>query len=180
MQDYLAVMLTMTTYGTWLRGDQRGWVEDGRTLPPDPVLEQSDRVKMLHSVFIFPTNKLFDIGSFIGNSLIERLNVTFLAMTVQTWHVHFVISATSHELSEVVKCAKDSVRYGLRPGRPIWTEGCDKRFCFDTKSVIDRINYVERHNTEGGLPARPWNFIVDWREDLRTPRREAPPSLTGG
>ena len=27
MRETLAIMLTMTTYGTWLRGDRRGWVE---------------------------------------------------------------------------------------------------------------------------------------------------------
>jgi len=26
MANVLAIMLTMTTYGTWLRGDARGWV----------------------------------------------------------------------------------------------------------------------------------------------------------
>ena len=27
MERTLAIMFTMTTYGTWLRGDMRGWVE---------------------------------------------------------------------------------------------------------------------------------------------------------
>jgi len=32
----LAIMVTSTTYGTWLRGDKRGWVDDGRILPSLP------------------------------------------------------------------------------------------------------------------------------------------------
>jgi hypothetical protein len=30
-------MLTITTYGTWPRGDKRGYVEDGKTFPPIPT-----------------------------------------------------------------------------------------------------------------------------------------------
>ena len=39
VQQVCGVMVTMTTYGTWLRGDARGWVEDGRTYPANPALE---------------------------------------------------------------------------------------------------------------------------------------------
>ncbi len=28
MSEPLAFLLTWTTYGTWLRGDRRGWVEE--------------------------------------------------------------------------------------------------------------------------------------------------------
>ena len=60
-------------------------------------------------------------------------------MTIQTWHVHFVIAATSFGIDKVVKCAKDAVRYHLRVGRPIWTEGYDKRFCFDAGGLTAKF-----------------------------------------
>jgi hypothetical protein len=66
-----------------------------------------------------------------------------------------------------VKCAKDAVRYGLSPGRPIWTDGCDKRFCFDVRSVQNRIRYVERHNEQYGWPAKPWSFISDYQPSTK-------------
>jgi len=50
-------------------------------------------------------------------------------------------------------------RWGLRPGRPIWADKYDKRFCLDEASAHARIEYVERHNTAIGLPAKPWSFI---------------------
>jgi hypothetical protein len=34
MPETLATILTTTTYGTWLRGDARNWVEDGIIYPP--------------------------------------------------------------------------------------------------------------------------------------------------
>jgi len=53
MRKTLAVLLTMTTYGTWLRGDRRGWVDHGRVLPPDPELQGADRRRMKHPPFLF-------------------------------------------------------------------------------------------------------------------------------
>jgi hypothetical protein len=42
----LAIMFTLSTYGTWLRGDARGWVDDGIIFPSDPQLEDADRGRM--------------------------------------------------------------------------------------------------------------------------------------
>lgn len=160
MGNTLATMLTMTTYGTWLRGDKRGWVDDGKILPADPEREVADRVRMKHPVYVFPQDRLLEVGAFIGESLTSRLDIAIHALHVGTWHVHVVIGPTQQNIADIAKCAKDAVRYGLRPGRPIWTDGYDKRFCFDEHAVISRIRYVERHNEAAGLPPRPWPFIV--------------------
>jgi hypothetical protein len=163
-----AILFTMTTYGTWLRGDRRGWVEDGVIFPPNPELEIADRYRLKHPVYKFPENRLLEIGTMIGESLINRKQVSILALHVGTWHTHFLIGATTHELGNIAKCAKDAVRWGLRVDRPIWTDGYDKRFCFDEQSVRNRVKYVERHNTAAGLPARPWKFIIGLDEYLQT------------
>lgn len=157
----LGTLLTMTTYGTWLRGDARGWVENGVVYPPDPGRELCDHARLKHPPFRFSPNVTLDVGSMIGESLIQRTGVAILALTVQPWHVHFVIGPTNRDVADVVKCAKDAVRWGLQPGRPIWTDGYDKRFCFDVRSLERRIAYVERHNVQSALPARPWSFIAE-------------------
>ena len=166
MNRTLATMLTVTTYGTWLRGDMRGWVEDGIVWPPDPILEATETRRMKHSRFVFERDDLLRIGQCIGDSLRERLNQRIHALSVQCWHVHVVIDATPVSIPNVVKCLKDAVRWGLRPERPIWTDGYDKRFCFDDQSVRQRIEYVERHNLEIGWPAQPWTYFehpqFDW------------------
>jgi hypothetical protein len=112
-------MVTVTTYGTWLRGDARGWVDDGVTFPKDPTLESNDRQRMKFAVFQFHTADLLRVGESVGKSLIERLSQTILALTVDEWHAHFVVGATEAPIAEIVKCAKDAARYALRPGRPI-------------------------------------------------------------
>lgn len=160
MGNTLATMITMTTYGTWLRGDRRGWVDDGQIFPPDSVLEVSDRRRMKHPPFFLPRDRLHEIGRFIGTSLTERLSLQLFALSVGTWHVHVVIGPCRHQIGEVAKCAKDAVRYGLRPGRPIWTDGYDKRFCFDTPTTRNRIHYVQRHNQARGWPPSPWHFLT--------------------
>jgi hypothetical protein len=160
MANTLATMLTMTTYGTWLRGNKRGWVDDGIIFPPDPELETADRNRMKHPPYLFPIDRLLDVGNYIGTPVTERLNLQLFALTVGTWHVHFVIGHSRHLIGDVVKCAKDATRYGLSLYRPIWTGGYDKRFCFDVVSARNRIQYVQRHNERQGLPPNPWPFIT--------------------
>ncbi|MBA3485026.1 MAG: hypothetical protein H0T51_24785 [Pirellulales bacterium] len=172
----LAIMVTATTYGTWLRGDRRGSIHDGRLLPPLPWLEANDRARLKHPPQLVDDDRLLDIGQMMGDALIERLDVSILALHVARWHFHLVIAATTHDIGDVVKCAKDAVRYGLSVGRPIWTDGCDKRFCFDNPSVRNRIRYVERHNEQRGWDARPWAFIADF-DSLAS---LSPRSVTGG
>ena len=47
MDDPIAYFLTIATYGTWLPGDARGWVEyrHGWQLP-DPVLQLESQARM--------------------------------------------------------------------------------------------------------------------------------------
>jgi hypothetical protein len=155
----LATMITISTYGTWLRGDVRGWVDNGITFPPDPVLEQLDAERMKYPPYKFPSNVRYAVADAIGKSLMERLALHIYAMCLQSWHSHIVAGATSHPLPVVIKCAKDAARWHLRPDRPIWAVGFDKRFCFDKPSVLNRVDYVERHNLADGLPRKPWKFI---------------------
>jgi hypothetical protein len=155
----LATMFTMTTYGTWLRGDSRGWVEEGIIRPPMPALAAADRERLKHAPYRFESTELASVGRWIGEALVQRLNQQVLALTVQAWHVHVVVSASDAPLGSIVKCAKDAARWGLRPKQPIWSAGYDKRFCFDERSVRQRIEYVERHNVELGMSPRPWEFL---------------------
>ncbi len=107
----LATLVTITTYGSWLRGDHRGWVDrTGQVHDPAPTLESSDRRRMKDSPFLFQEDELLNVGRMIGESLENRLGVSLLALSLDRWHVHFVIGPTTHSIGQVVKCAKDAVR----------------------------------------------------------------------
>jgi hypothetical protein len=160
MRRTLGIMITSTTYGTWLRGDRRGWVDDGHILPADPELEAADRERLKHPPFLFVDSQLLDVGRIIGQSVATRLDAPILALHVGTWHFHLIVGVQVGDVPAVVKCAKDAVRFNLLPSRPIWTADYDKRFCFDEAALRRRVRYVERHNEAMGWPARPWELVV--------------------
>ena len=162
MRTTIAIMITATTYGTWMRGDRRGWIDKGVLKPQNETLEAHDRQRQQHEAFRFTKDQLLEIGAMMGKSLTERQRHKILALTIQTDHFHLLVGATFVDVPEIAKCAKEAVRYGLRLGRPIWTKGYDKRYCFDLQTLESRINYIEAHNTRMGWPAKPWNFICEY------------------
>ncbi|MFO0895855.1 MAG: hypothetical protein U0836_00380 [Pirellulales bacterium] len=159
MSGILATMVTLTTYGTWLRGDERGWTEDGRARDPNPQLMEADQRRLKHPAFVFSDEILRFVGQTIGDSLVGRMSLPIWAMSVHNTHGHILYGPTAHSPAAVVKCAKDAARYALRVGRPLWTEGYDKRYCFDADAVRERIRYIEDHNAELGWARRPWSFV---------------------
>ncbi|MEX1224455.1 MAG: hypothetical protein WEA31_07900, partial [Pirellulales bacterium] len=146
MSECNSIMFTFTTYGMWLRGDERGWVYDKQWHPPSAALEAADRASLNHAPFEFEKGQLHTIGQMIGRSLIERQQQIILALAVRSWHLHFIVGETKFGAPEIAKCAKDAVRWGLRLNRPIWTADYDKRFSYDEKTTRSRIEYVEQHN----------------------------------
>jgi hypothetical protein len=159
MANTKAILFTISTYGTWLRGDARGWVDDGIVFPHEPALEAWDRQQMKHPPYFFPKDRWLDIGLAIGEALIHRMDQRVYAMTVQSWHSHGVIGSTRRHISDIIKCAKDAVRWHLQLDRPIWAADYDKRFCFSWDVVKKRIEYVEKHNVRNGWKAKPWGFL---------------------
>ena len=159
MRDALAIMITLTTHGTRLGEDERGWVDKELIMPASPIVEQADRQGREYPPWTFPHDQLQYVGTLIGTSLRQQLKLQIWALTVQAWYVHLVVAATTEPVSRMVECAEDAVRWGLQLKRPIWGEDYLKRFCFDWDSVRERIAYVERNNTAAGLPPKPWPFI---------------------
>ena len=159
MRDALAIMITLTTHGTWLREDERGWVDSEIIMPASPIVEQAGRQRPESPPLMFPRDQLQYVGTLIGTSLRQRLGLRIWALTVQAWYVHIVVAATTEPVNRIVECTEDAVCWGLQLNRPIWGEDYDKRFFFDEDSVRQRIAYVERNNTAAGLPPKPWPFI---------------------
>jgi hypothetical protein len=170
MANTKAIMFTISTYGTWLRGDARGWVDDGIVFPAQPALQAWDRSQMKRAPYLFPRDQWFDVGRAMGESLIERLGVRIWAWTLQSWHSHGVVGSTRHDIADVIKCIKDAARWYLRVDRPIWAVDYDKRFCFDWPTVGSRVRYVEKHNTANGWDPKLWAFIKTPEELLDDPR----------
>ena len=159
MRDALAIMITMTTDGTWLPEEERQCVEQGVILPAEPIWDETDRDPTDASPLLFTREQSLYVGKLIGTSLREQLGVRCWALAVQTWYAHLVIAATGEPIDRMVHCTDQAVRAGLELRRPIWGDGYLHRFSFDAETVAGWITYVERHNIAVELPPRPWPFL---------------------
>ena len=147
MGNTLGYMVTWTTYGTWLQGDERGWVKKGKILRASRGLEQANRERRSGDSVKLRKGQREVVRSAIVQEA-ERIGEKVLAMSVWSNHVHVVIEGGGKPVDKVVSRLKDAAYYALQErgveGR-VWTSGYDKRFCFDEKSLRERIEYVEGH-----------------------------------
>jgi REP element-mobilizing transposase RayT len=147
MAKTLGYMVTWTTYGTWLQGDERGYVREGKICGRNPRLEQRNKENQTGNT-IKLTNKQKNI---VRKSIMEearRLGQIVHSIAVCTNHVHMVVSYISDGIEKSVKHYKNASLVALRKdgfvGR-VWTRGYDKRYCFDEKSLKNRIEYIKKH-----------------------------------
>ena len=148
MAKTIAYMITWTTYGTWLQGDERGYVKDGQILPPNQSLENSNKQNLSKN----PINLLQNYRRLVQYAIHEKakqLNQRIYALSISSNHVHIVAEYIPTPIGLVVRHYKGAAQAALRKtcfaGR-VWTNGYDKRYCFDEQTLKNRIDYVKSHN----------------------------------
>ena len=158
MPETLTVLLTWTTYGTWLPGDKRGSHDRKRSKPltPDPVREDHARKLMA-----FPALTLDAVMRRVVREAIEehcRFRGWLLrALNVRTNHVHAVVDIRDRA-QKVIGSFKSRTTRLLREaslvaeGRPVWTaEGGDVRALKHPEAVVNACDYV-RNQQGAELP----------------------------
>ena len=144
----IGYMVTWTTYGSWLQGEKKGYVKNGR------VLAQNDRLKLTNQrQQKYPTVKLnTEQKQIVENTIIEearRINHKIFAVVVCSNHVHIVAEVSEESIEQVVHRYKYSATLALRKfgilGK-IWSKGFDKRFCFTDSELENKVGYVRSHN----------------------------------
>jgi len=139
--------LTWTTYGSWLQGDERGWVKNGRILQPDNKLYLTNKQKLNGTpVKLKEAQKRLVKEIILAES--KRINQKICAFTVCSDHIHIVAESCSESISQIVQRYKRVSTYALQKNGfngKVWTKGYDKRYCFSVKDLRIRINYVLRH-----------------------------------
>jgi REP element-mobilizing transposase RayT len=148
MPRTLGYMLTWTTYGTWLQGDERGYVKDGRILQGDrKIVELCEKFQKGHTVKLRQDEKDIVRQAILNEA--ARIGYTIEALAVCSNHIHLVAryfpEPIRHTVSRFKNVTTSVLRTHGRTGR-IWTRGFDKRFCFDGKDMIRRIQYVQNHS----------------------------------
>ena len=147
MVKTLGYMLTWTTYGTWLQGDKRGFVKNGKILEASTELEQ-DNKRRQSSDKVSLTREQREI---VKNSILreaEKIRENVLAISVRSNHVHAVIEGGGKPVNTVMNRFKTAAYCAMRElgfkGK-VWTSGRDNRFCFNEGELKARVNYVSKH-----------------------------------
>jgi REP element-mobilizing transposase RayT len=141
----LATMVTTTTYGSWLPGDLRGYVEDGIVLPANPArLEQATQRMNARSPVLFTADqqdKLFDAL----RSAADEFKYELTDASIESWHLHWMCRHGYDSVATMVGRLKNRMRQALNIGR-IWTEGYYDSMCFDDPTILVRRRYIARHD----------------------------------
>jgi len=149
MRQPIAYMLTWTTYGSWLQGDERGYVKNGAIMPENKALNRANRMVMTSpQVSLTPRQR-----QIVENELhkeADTLGQEIYAISVGKNHIHLVISANGLDAGKSASHYKNAARLAIQGdgfyGR-LWTRGFSKRYCFDRSQLNALIEYVHGHKT---------------------------------
>jgi REP element-mobilizing transposase RayT len=144
----LGYMITWTTYGTWLQGDERGYVKNGQIYSGnDHLMRANKQLQLQDEIRLTKIQQQIVQEAIIKEAQAQGQQV--LALSVNTTHVHIVSENISKPISNIVAYYKKAARLALKSigheGK-LWTKGYDKRFCFDQETLQRRIKYVQNQN----------------------------------
>jgi len=151
MGKMVGYMVTWTTYGTWLQGDERGYVQDGKILQADARLETANK-KLQRFEIVRLTSEQKRIVKDTMLKEAERIGQKILALAVCSNHIHLVVSSGNESIENTVSRYKNVATSALKKTgltERIWTRGFDKRFCFSGEQLEQKIEYVRRHGRTG-------------------------------
>jgi len=150
MAALIGYMVTWTTYGSWLQGDERGYVKQGCTLPGDNAIRQANLNALKNPPVILTKSEQEVVYEAIVSES-EVVGQKICALAVCPDHVHLAAKPCLKSIEELVSRYKNKAMFALRKyGREgrIWTRSFDKRFCFTPEQLAARINYIHNHNND--------------------------------
>jgi REP element-mobilizing transposase RayT len=144
LPEPLAYFLTWTTYGTWLPGDERGWVKyhKGQHRPHPPrKLEASARM-MEAACRLSPSERQVVEETVTDHCRIRHW--TLHAVNCRSNHVHVIVTADRHpdEVRRQLKAWTARKLKQLRARKTWWTERGSRRYLNDEESLEAAILYV--------------------------------------
>ena len=148
MANMLGYLATWTIYGTWLQGDERGYVKNGKILTGDKKIKRANQ-RLQGSDTTALTKKEREIVYLAIITEAKKFNHNIKALAVCSNHVHLAAESRSESIEQIISRYKSISASALRKnGRNsrIWTRGFDKRFCFTEEDFLAKINYVNNHN----------------------------------
>jgi hypothetical protein len=148
MRRCIGYMLTWTTYGSWLQGDQRGYAKDHTTYGPNSPLHRANQTLLACPPVELTTQQRDTVvAAFEAES--QTLEQTIYAMAVEPRHIHLVVNCGLATAAEAASHYKNAARLALQQNGfegKLWTRGFGKRYCFDGDQMAAVIEYVRGHN----------------------------------
>jgi REP element-mobilizing transposase RayT len=140
----LATMVTTTSYGAWLPGDIRGYVDKGIILPGDPNrLEQATQRMANRTPVLFSTQQQHQLFDAL-RAAAEEFHYRLTDASIESWHLHGIVEHGFDPVATMVGRLKNRMRQALNIGR-IWTEGYYDSRLFESTALQPRRQYIARH-----------------------------------
>jgi hypothetical protein len=152
MEETLAYFLTWTTYGSWLPGDERNWVDKrGELRLPDFKCQNAARERMTEHALTFEIKQRLIVEDTIAEHCRIR-HWQLYAVAARNQHIHVVVSAVGRTPDDVMSqfkawCTRKLKDHERTSGAKIvrknwWTQRGSKRWLNDTKSIKAAVRYV--------------------------------------
>jgi len=150
MTDAIAYFLTWHTYGTWLRGDPRGWIDrvDDHTelREQHDELNRQDRERLKHDPIILSPEMRSCIDTTIREVCGHR-HWMLNALNVRSNHVHVIVSVVEDPdktMTDLKAWATRRLREAGLVGADtqLWTKGGSTKHIHNDESLDGAINYV--------------------------------------
>lgn len=145
--DPIGFFLTWVTYGTWLPGDSRGWVEyrHGWQLPR-PFREAEAKAKMTDDACRLTAEQRAAVCQQIAETC-DRRDWCLRAVNCRSNHVHVVVSTSDVHPKNIRDDLKVWTTRRLRAGfestrEKWWAERGSTRYLTDEKSLNAAVAYV--------------------------------------
>ncbi len=142
-------MLAWATYGTWLQGDERGYVRDGKIRRGNKGLVQANKLSQTQS----PVKLSKAQQQLVREAIVQEAALRgqrIYALSVKATHIHIVVQDIGQPIGNMVAYYKKAGRQALKAtghtGK-LWTRGYDERYCFDEASLEQKTGYVKIHDT---------------------------------
>lgn len=147
MASTVGYFVTWTTYGSWLPGDRRGYVCDGKVLEGDEVVFARNQSRLVKDPVRFNREQKGAVKKAILAVACQRGDAVE-AVSVWSNHVHVVVRYSGREIEDfVAQCktaGRQAVGYKGLNGK-VWTIGFYNRFCFDEVTLRQKVAYVLGH-----------------------------------
>lgn len=134
--------VTVTSYGSWLPGDARGWVQRGEVLLANPELERRARKELVQPIVLFSSQDQDELQSTLLAAC-EEFGYRLFELSIESWHLHWILRHDDTAASMVGRL-KNRMRQRLQRGR-IWAEGYWQRELNSDEELLTAREYIRRH-----------------------------------